>query len=184
MNRRSSLVSLAALAALLTVALVASATLKSIGYPDVQFRAVGPAGLKIDGRSTQLSASEKDGKLTVVAPLTNLKTGISLRDRHLRHYLETDKYPNATLTVERGKLNLPADNKTVTSSAVGAFTMHGVTRNVTFRYKALRTGSDYHVQGLTQVDIRDFGVEVPCYLGICVHPVVKIKVKFKLREMQ
>jgi len=60
--------------------------------------------------------------------------------------------------------------------------MHGVTRPVRFRYRALRTGSDYHVQGLTQVDIRDFNVKVPCYLGVCVHPTVKVK--FELREMQ
>lgn len=183
MNRRK-LISLAALATLLTVALVAAAKLESIGRPDVQFRAVGPAGLKIDGHSSLLSASGKDGKLTVVAPLTHLETGISLRDRHLRGYLETDKYPNATLTVERSKLKMPANNKIVQSSAVGAFTMHGVTKPVTFRYRAKRTGSDYHVQGLTQVDIRDFKIEVPCYLGVCVHPDVKIKVKFKLREVQ
>ncbi len=184
MNRRSRLLSLAALAALMTVALVAAARLQSIGNPDVQFRATGPVGLKINGYSSRLSASEKDGKLTVVAPLTNLKTGISLRDRHLREHLDIAKYPNATLTVERSKLKMPADKQTVTSSAVGQFTMHGVTRPVRFRYRALRTGSDYHVQGLAQVDIRDFKVKVPCYLGVCVHPTVKIKVKFKLREMQ
>ena len=168
----------------MTLALVASARLKSIGAPEVEFRAVGPVGLKIDGHSPQLSASERDGKLTIVAPLTNLKTGISLRDRHLREHLDTAKYPDARLTVERSKLTMPADNKTVTGSAVGQFTMHGVTRPERFRYRALRTGSDYHVQGLTQLDIRDFSVKVPCYLGVCVRPTVKIKVKFKLREMQ
>lgn len=182
MTRRSKLVSLAALAALTTVALVASATLKSIGTAQVGFLAIGPAGLKINGHSRDLSASEKDGKLTVVAPLTHLKTGISLRDRHLRGYLETDKHPNATLTVQRSKLKIPADHNVAHGSAVGRFTMHGVTKPVTFRYLAKRTGSDYHVQGLTHIDIRDFGVEVPCYLGVCVHPDVKIKVKFKLRE--
>lgn len=31
----------------------------------------------------------------------NLKTGIGLRDRHLRHELDTDRYPLVTLTVER-----------------------------------------------------------------------------------
>lgn len=84
--------------------------------------------------------------------------------------------------MERSKLKIPADKQTVTASAVGQFTMHGVTRPVRFRYRALRTGSDYHVQGLTQVDIRDFNVKVPCYLGVCVHPTVKVK--FELREMQ
>lgn len=182
MDHRLKLLSLATLTALGSVALVASARLNSIGAAEVGFLAVGPAGLKINGHSDKLSASEKDGKLSVVAPLTHLKTGISLRDGHLRHYLDTEKYSNATLSVERSKLETPADNQVAQGSAVGRFTMHGVTKPVKFRYRAKRTGSDYHVQGLTQIDIRDFGVEVPCYLGVCVHPDVKIKVKFKLRE--
>jgi polyisoprenoid-binding protein YceI len=60
--------------------------------------------------------------------------------------------------------------------------MHGVTKPVDFKYTAKRTGSDYHIQGLTEVDIRDFKVEVPCYLGVCVEPQIKIKVKLKLRD--
>ncbi len=184
MDRRSKFLPLAALAVLLTVALVASAKLKSIGTPDVQFLAVGPAGLKIDGHSSQLTASEKDGKLNVFARLTHLETGISLRDKHLRHYLDTDKHPYAVLSVERSKLKMPADHQVAQASATGSFRLHGVTKRVDFKYRAKRMGSDYLVQGLTEVDIRDFGIEVPCYLGVCVHPKVKIKVKFKLREMQ
>ena len=185
MNRRFKLLSLAALVALMTVALVAAAKLESIGNPDVQFRAVGPAGLKIDGHSSLLSASEKDGKLTVVAPLTNLKTGISLRDRHLT---ALPRYGEVPKRDPHGRAQQAEDAGGQAGRAVergrSASRMHGVTKPVTVRYRAKRTGSDYLVQGLTEVDIRDFGIEVPCYLGVCVHPDVKIKVKFKLREMQ
>ena len=138
--------------------------------------------LKIDGSSSELSANEKDGKLIVTAPLSHIKTGISLRDKHLRRYLQVDQFPTAKLEVQRSKLKLPNDDAVVQSSATGRFTLHGITKPLTFRYEAKRTGSDYHVQGLSQVDIRDFGIEVPCYLGVCVKPVVKLRVKFKLRE--
>jgi polyisoprenoid-binding protein YceI len=171
-----------AAAAALSFAVAASAELASIGAADVQFLAIGPAGMKINGTSNKLSASESDGKLTLTAPLTNLKTGIGLRDKHLRGYLATDKHPKATLVVERSKLKEPADNQTVSGSATGQFTMHGVTKPVKFEYKAKRTGSDFHVQGRTQIDIRDFKVEVPCYLGVCVEPQIKIKAKLKLRD--
>lgn len=160
----------------------AFARLVGIGNPSVRFLAVGPAGLRIDGRSSLLQANEKDGVITVTAPLTHLYTGISLRDRHLRGYLETTKYPNATLAVARAALHFPADKQSVQGSATGRFTLHGVSRSLPFRYKALRTGSDYLVQGLMQVDIRNYKIKVPCFLGVCVHPIVKIKVKFKLRE--
>jgi hypothetical protein len=173
---------LASFAAALSFALGASADLKSIGNPDVQFLAVGPAGLKINGTSNQLKASESDGKLKLTAPLTNLKTGIGLRDKHLRGYLETEKFPNATLEIDRDKLKVPGDNATVNASATGKFTMHGVTKPIKFDYRAKRTGSDYHVQGKTQIDMRDFKVEVPCYLGVCVEPDVKIKIRLKLRD--
>lgn len=161
----------------------AFARLVGIGKPSVRFLAVGPAGLKIDGHSSLLSAEENKSVIEVTTPLTHLYTGISLRDHHLRGYLETDKYPSATLAVSRSALKLPQDRQTIEAQATGRFTLHGVSRSVPFRYKALRTGSDYHVQGLMQIDIRDYKVEVPCFLGVCVHPVVKIKVKFKLREI-
>lgn len=172
----------AAAAAALSFALAASANFASIGAADVKFQAIGPAGMKIDGTSEKLSASEADGKLTISASLTNLKTGIGLRDKHLRGYLKTNQHPQATLVVERSKLTVPADNQTVKGKAKGDFTLNGVTKPVEFKYQAKRTGSDYHVQGITKIDIRDFKVEVPCYLGVCVEPQVSINVKFKLRD--
>jgi polyisoprenoid-binding protein YceI len=70
----------------------------------------------------------------------------------------------------------------VKAKGKGDFTLNDVTKKLPFSYKALRTGSDYHVQALATVDIRDFDIEVPCYLGVCVDPKVKLKVKFKLRD--
>jgi polyisoprenoid-binding protein YceI len=169
-------------AAALTVSLAASAKLVDAGDVDIRFQATGTAGMRIKGEGTTLTASEKDGKLKIVAPLTNLKTGIALRDRHLRKYLETDKYPDATLEVDRKKLNLPGNDKEVEASATGDFTLHGVTKPVKFSYKANRTGSDYHVQALATINITDFKIEQPCYLRVCVDEDVKLKVKFKLRD--
>jgi polyisoprenoid-binding protein YceI len=180
MIRRSILVTLAL--SVFSVSLIASAKLRSIGDADVRALALGPAGMKINCRSSQLRAEEKDGKLVITAPLTDIKTGIGLRDRHLRGYLKTDKHPNATLVVDKSKLELPDNAKTTSGKASGQLSMHGVTRPVRFSYKANRTGSDYHVQGLTEIDLRDYKVEIPCYLGVCVKPEVKIKVKFKLRD--
>jgi polyisoprenoid-binding protein YceI len=180
MSRRSNLVLVAA--SVLSISLVASAKLESVGDSELRALANGPAGMKIQTESGGLKTEEKDGKVTITAPLTNIKTGIGLRDKHLRNYLKTDKHPNATLVVERSKLKLPDDKKTTRGSATGKLTLNGVTKDHKFTYKAKRTGSDYHVQGLSEIDIRDYKIEVPCYLGVCVKPDVKIKVKFKLRD--
>jgi polyisoprenoid-binding protein YceI len=169
-------------AAALTVSFAASARLEDAGDVDVRFQAVGPAGMKINGSTDSLKANEADGTIEIKVPLGDVKTGIGLRDRHLKKDLETDTYPDAILTISRKKLKFPDDDKEVKSSATGTFKLHGVEKPMTFQYKALRTGSDYHVQAIASVDIRDHGVEPPCYLGVCVDPTVKLKVKFKLRE--
>lgn len=170
------------LAAGLTVAAVASAKLKVIDKPKVEFQAVGPAGLKIDGTGSTLSGSEEDGKLKLTAAINNLKTGIGLRDKHLKKAIDADKHPKAVLVVERSDLKMPDDKKTVSGKAAGQFTLHGVTKPLSFNYQAKRTGSDYHVQGNASVDITQFNIEKPCYLGVCVNKDVKIKVAFKLRD--
>jgi hypothetical protein len=166
----------------LTISVVASARLEDAGDVDIHFLAVGPAGMKINGEAPTLRASEHDGKLDIEVPLAHVKTGIGLRDRHLKKDLETDKYPDATLVVERKKLTFPENDKEVSGVATGDFTLHGVSKPLRFQYKVLRPGSDYHVQALATIDIREHGVEVPCYLGVCVEPSVKLKLKFKLRE--
>ncbi len=165
-----------------SVAADASARFVDAGDTRVRFNAKGPAGLKIKGKGSTLHAEEKDGKLRVEVSLTNLETGMALRDKHLRKYLQTDKFPDATLVVARSALKLPDDNQKVDTTGTGQFTLHGVTKTVTFKYKARRTGSDYHVSGKLEVNILDYGIEKPCYLGVCVDPTVKIRVKFKLRD--
>ena len=182
--RKIALIAVAAALATLSPVLTADAKLTSIGDPQVNFHADGPVGLNIDGWSSDLTAKETDGQIVVTAPLTNLKTDNSLRDKHLRKYLEVDKqgYSAARLTVAVADLKMPADQQTVTQHAKGKFWMHGKERTIDFDYRAKHTGSDFMVQGKTHIDIRDYGVEVPCYLGVCVKPEVKIKVTFKLRQ--
>ncbi|HEY3234180.1 MAG TPA: YceI family protein [Polyangiaceae bacterium] len=181
MTLRNQLV-LASSLAVLTAAWMAHARLVDAGDLDVGFLAVGPAGMKIRGSAPSLKANEQDKKIKVTVPVTNLETGIKLRNKHLRRYLEADKFPNATLVVGRGKLKFPEGEQSVEARATGDFTLHGVTKPLAFTYRAKRTGSDYHVQALADIDIRNFKVEVPCYLGVCVEPNIKLKVKFKLRE--
>ncbi len=170
------------LASALTLSVAASAAFVGAGDEDVSFLAEGTAGMKINGKAQSLKAVERNGDITFTVPVNNLKTGIGLRDRHLRGYLKADKHPNAILVVERSKLKLPDDKKEVRGSATGKFTVAGVTKPLKFTYKAKRTGSDFHVQALATVDIKDHDIEQPCWLKVCVDPDVKLKVKFKLRD--
>jgi hypothetical protein len=41
--------------------------------------------------------------------------------------------------------------------------LNGTTKPTAFKYKVSRTGSDYHVQGASTIDITKFNIEKPCY---------------------
>jgi polyisoprenoid-binding protein YceI len=158
----------------------ATAELRAVGDSAVKFEAVGPAGLKINGVSSGVRTVEAEGKVKITAPTAAFQTGIGLRDKHLREYLETEKYGEATLVVERSKIDLPSSG-TADGSVGGALTLHGVTRPTRVRYHITRTASDYRVVGDFEVNILDYQIKKPCYLGVCVGDVVKVAAEFTVQ---
>ncbi len=149
----------------------------------VMFSCTGPGGLHIEGTGSELLAEEKDEALVLTVPLGNVSTGIGLRDTHMREkYLETAKYPTAQLVVPRASLQFPADGASVEATAPGTLTLHGTSRPVSFHYKAAKNGATYDVQGDVRVNMNDYGITTPSYLGITVKPPVDITVTFRLLQ--
>jgi polyisoprenoid-binding protein YceI len=121
-----------------------------------------------------------DGSLAV--DLRSLDTGISLRNEHLRErYLEVDKgsgFAAATLTnIDLIGLNpdAPAGKGTFTAS----LTLHGVTKAVTgpVEVRGSNTGG-LRVKALFPVNLSDYGIPVPRYLGVGVKDTVQVQVAF------
>jgi polyisoprenoid-binding protein YceI len=163
------------------ITLSAQAEVKSVGSSTASFDVAGPGGLNIHGKTSELSASEAKGKVKVTVVLANLTTGISLRDSHMRdRYLEVDKYPNASVVVSRSKLDFPAKGRKASGSVAGQMTLHGVTKPVTLDYSAKSRGDKLDVRGSTHIDMRDYGITVPKYLGVGVDSHVTINVDFKV----
>src|SRR6516165_12615599 len=105
MNKTNRLLSFLLLAALPAAA---SAALKARAPAQVAFTALGPAGLRIEGKSTDLQVTDRPDAIVVTVPLAKLETGISLRDHHMQEqYLESQKYPNAQLAVARSAIRFP-----------------------------------------------------------------------------
>lgn len=161
----------------------ASGQLRRTGTPAVEFSAAGPAGLKIDGKTDALDVAEADATITIRVGLAQLDTGIALRNKHMREkHLETDKYPFAELVVPRSSLQQPQDGDEVTTSVTAPITIHGRTKPVSIRYRARRAGTTYEVQGTTRVNMKEFGIDVPSYLGVTVKPDVEITVRFSMLD--
>jgi polyisoprenoid-binding protein YceI len=170
------------LAALVASAATASAQWVSVSSPMVAFLATGPGGLQIQGQTEQLSVQDAADTIEVSVPVAQLETGIGLRDRHLRESINAEKYPVAKLVVARSALTFPSDHQKHGGSARGELWLNGQKHALDFSYQMERGGTQYKIQALATLDIRDHGVEVPCYMKLCVEPQVKLKIKFAVQD--
>jgi polyisoprenoid-binding protein YceI len=164
------------------MSVAADAKLARQGDANVSMTAIGPAGFRIVAQTSDLNVIDDGQHVSVSVSLTKLDSGIPLRDAHMRDkYLEVGTYPNAQLTVDRAALKFP-DQSAADATASGLMTIHGKSRNVSFHYHATRAGSAMHVSGDTQVNMRDYGINVPAYFGITVKPDVALSVSFNVSD--
>lgn len=182
-HARSFRLAIALAAVVSSVAVSAAAALGQASNASVSMLATGPGGLKIEGKTSELLVKEEAGKVHFVVPLAHLDTGIELRNRHMRDkYLEVGKYPNAELVLDRAALKFPEDGRESSGSANGTMTIHGQTKPVTVSYKAKRSGNSYDVSGSARVNIKDYGVDVPSYLGVTVKPDVDVSLSARVQD--
>ncbi|MEM9073297.1 MAG: YceI family protein [Myxococcota bacterium] len=114
---------------------------------------------------------------TITVPVASFRTGIDLRDEHLRgsDWLDAENHPNATFEITgiRGGSSLTADED-ARLQVTGRFTMHGVTRDVTARVRAKWDGSS-GLRARAQFTIRldQFNVSI--------NPAVRLKVSNEIQ---
>lgn len=179
MIRTRGFLGVMALVGAMSLAFSADAKMARAGGAAVTFLAVGPGGMKIEGKSNDIKLSEDGDILVITVPLSALDTGIELRDRHMKDkYLEVGKYPTAELRVPKSALQLPADGQTSSGDARGTMKLHGQSKPVTFHYEAKKNGAAYVVKGHVDVNMNQFGIEVPSYMGVTVKPDVNVNVAF------
>jgi len=153
----------------------AHAALIAASDSHVTFEGKGPAGFKVTGTTTDLTVAESDGNVVITVLLANLNTGIDLRDHHMREkYLEVPKFPSAVLTIARSALHVPAGPERVEADAPGTLTLHGQTHPVSVHYDAKQEGAAYSVHGHFHINMNDYGINVPSYLGITVKPDIDV----------
>ena len=152
----------------------------------VEFVAVGnPSQLKIHGKADPDSGGallkgnfevlpSKQVVFQAEFELKALKTGISLRDRHMHDkYLETSKYPKASLSSE---IKLVGDSP---YSFKGMMKLHGVEKEV----EGLMTINDLERGDFGfefNVDLSEFGIEIPSFMGVTVAETVVVSVDISL----
>ena len=113
-----------------------------------------------------------DGALSV--DLRTLKTGIGIRDRHMRdNYLEVEKAPGfETATIEDIQIE-KLEGKTTFN---GTLVLHGERKPVSGSATIARQGGGYSVEAEFPVKVSEFNIAKPTYLGVGVQDQIKIKI--------
>ena len=154
------------------------------GKGQVDFVAVGkPSMIKIKGHSTdalanlKLEANKLSGEIKL--NLDNLKTGIDMRDEHMKaKYLQTKNYPSASLVIK--DMTMPAGWSLTHVAATdvpftGVLKLHGVEKPVQGTY----TIENNNLNPVAKFDIKlsDFKIDIPEYLGVKVADNVNVQVQ-------
>ena len=121
----------------------------------------------INGQVVKEAKGYSAENLTI--PLGELKTGIELRDNHMKNkYLEVEKYPVATIKKAQGHEN---------GAFSGEIEIHGVTKPVTGTYKVEGDA----LKAEFTVKMSDFNIEKARYMGIGAKDEVKIESTIPIR---
>ena len=115
----------------------------------------------------EITGTTADG-VEVTADLTTLKSDRDQRDNRIRTLgLESDTFPEATfvLTEPIDFGSVPQAGETVTATAVGDFTLHGVTKQVEIPVEARWDGRDVQVIGNIPIVFADYDMETPNIAG-------------------
>ncbi|HEY6438115.1 MAG TPA: YceI family protein, partial [Ignavibacteriaceae bacterium] len=86
----------------------------------------------VKGKVTFNVADVKTLKGSISIPVASLKTGIDLRDGHLKsdNWLDAENYPEIIFTIKKiSDVKVETDNK-LEAKVTGDFTVHGVTKEV------------------------------------------------------
>ncbi len=156
-----------------TTGSVSDGTASFVGYR-VQEQLAGVGGHTAVGRTPKVTGSltlagTKVSAVKITADLTALVSDDQHRDDQLRRQaIETDNFPTATfaLTQPIDIGTLPADGATVSATATGSLTLHGVTKTVTIALQAVRQGGIIAVTGTLPIVFSDYSIQKPTSFSV------------------
>jgi len=160
--------------------------LKVVGEGKTEFIATGrPSMLKIHGQSKGPEGSViLDGNTitgTLSLKLSDLSTGIDLRDNHMREkYLEIKSYPTAILTLKPLILPKFEGDGTKEMPFSGELNLHGNTKLVSGTAVVSSKDRSYTISAQYPIHLSDFKIEIPSYMGIKVADDVNVTVQLKM----
>ena len=181
-------VSLWLVSAIAGSALLAAGTTWRATQGDVRVTCPLTVGGSFQAKTAALSGSVTPGAShppsydgSLVVDLRNIDTGINLRNEHLREkYLEIDKAPGYDKAVlsEIDLKGLNPDAPEGKGSFTGSLILHGTKKTVSGPAEIRKAGSGFRVKASFPVNLSEFAIPEPRYLGVGVKNVVQVEVTF------
>ena len=155
----------------------------SVIESSVKFVAKGkPSFIKIKGeaglKSGTLTLKENKLKGEFVLDLSTIKTGVELRDNHLKEkYLEVnkEKFKHAKLT-----FSAPYDGKKEKHIIAAMLNLHGEEKEVELDAEIINTNNVMSIKVKFPISIHHYNIDVPSFKGITVAKKVDIAVVAKV----
>lgn len=122
---------------------------------------------RVVGATPDVTGSMQIHDLTVTATriVVNMQTVMCncAHDSKYRQMLEVDKYPTSQFDLTQPIVlsEIPPDGQIITVPVTGNFTIHGVTRSVSYTLQALRQGGRIAVNGAIPVNFEDYNIQNP-----------------------
>lgn len=156
-----------------------------------KFLSVAPLN-EFEGESSTLKGliNLDNGKVDFYLDLSTLKTGITLRDKHMKeNYLETKKYPFAEFTgqlIDFNKEDLLSNTKdSLSVTAQGIFKMHGKDKTMNVNGIIVRRNdSQFMLSANFEVILSEFDIKKPSILfyELAENQSVSIALDFRLKK--
>ncbi len=151
----------------------------------VEFKTKGwPNLITIKGEGTGVTGTlMEDGKKVsgdLVFNLDTLKTGISLRDDHMKNkYLQVEKHPEAKLSLSQ--VEVP-ENLNGEFDFMGELELHGTKKSVKGQAELEEEDGQLVIKGSIPIKLSEFNIDTPSYKGITVAENVNINFESKVKK--
>ena len=123
-------------------------------------------------------------QLEAVVPVGTLKTGIKLRDEHMRKYVfETSDGQVPDVRFSADTAECPKNGSGYVCNASGNLAIRGTVRPFTIELKVVRNGKGFRVTGGGKLALSTYGIERPSQLGVRTEDEVKIQLDIKARNV-
>ena len=123
-------------------------------------------------------------QLEAVVPVGSLKTGIKLRDEHMRKYIfETSDGQAPDVRFSADNAECPKNGAGYACNTSGNLAIRGTARPFTIELKVARNGEGFHITGEGKLALSAYGIDRPSQFGVRTEDEVKIHLDLKARNI-